>query len=61
MDIDLNDKYTLNKGVRFLTGSQALVRLSIIQKRRDFERWGHRLTDCGTGRCYHVRCNFCNF
>ena len=31
----LDDKYTLNEGVRFLTGSQALVRLPIIQKRRD--------------------------
>ena len=35
VDINLNDKYTLNKGFRFLTGSQALVRLPIVQRRRD--------------------------
>ena len=29
MNIKLNDKYTLSKGVRFLTGSQALVRLAL--------------------------------
>ena len=34
----LDDKYTLDKGIRFLTGSQALVRLSIIQKRRDLKK-----------------------
>ena len=31
----LDDKYTLKDGIRFLTGSQALVRLPIVQKRRD--------------------------
>ena len=35
MKLELNDKYTLFKGFRFLTGSQALVRLSIVQRRRD--------------------------
>ena len=35
MNINLNDKYTLSKGYRFLTGSQALVRLPIAQRRRD--------------------------
>ena len=35
MNIKLNDKYVLDKGVRFLTGIQALVRLPIVQLRRD--------------------------
>ena len=35
MNINLDDKYTLSKGYRFLTGSQALVRLPIVQRRRD--------------------------
>ena len=35
MKISLADKYTLNSGIRFLTGSQALVRLPIVQRRRD--------------------------
>ena len=35
MDISLNDKYTLEKGIRFLTGTQALVRLPLIQIRKD--------------------------
>ena len=35
MNIDLKDKYTLSKGFRFLTGSQALVRVPIVQNRRD--------------------------
>ena len=35
MNINLDDKYTLSKGCRFLTGSQALVRLPIVQRRRD--------------------------
>jgi len=35
MNISLSDKYTLSKGVRFLTGSQALVRLALIQIRKD--------------------------
>ena len=35
MEIKLNDKYTLQKEVRFLTGSQALVRIPIVQVRKD--------------------------
>ena len=35
MEINLNDKYSLNEGVRFLTGTQALVRLPLVQIRRD--------------------------
>ena len=35
MEITLNDKYTLNNGIRFLTGTQALVRLPLVQIRRD--------------------------
>ena len=31
----LEDKYTLREGVRFLTGSQALVRLPLVQIRKD--------------------------
>lgn len=31
----LEDKYTLKKGIRFLTGSQALVRLPLVQIRKD--------------------------
>ena len=35
MNIELDHKYTLSEGFRFLTGSQALVRIPIVQKRRD--------------------------
>ena len=35
MDIKLEDKYKLSKGTRFLTGAQALVRVPIVQARRD--------------------------
>ena len=35
MDINLEDKYKLEKGIRFLTGTQALVRLPIVQIRKD--------------------------
>ena len=35
METKLEDKYTLQKGVRFLTGSQALVRIPIVQNRKD--------------------------
>ena len=31
----LEDKYYLNQGIRFLTGSQALVRLPLVQIRKD--------------------------
>jgi len=33
--VDLDDKYTLDSGRIFITGTQALVRLPLIQKRRD--------------------------
>jgi len=35
VEIKLNDKYKLESGIRFLTGSQALVRLPIVQIRKD--------------------------
>ena len=35
MDINLEDKYKLEKGIRFLTGTQALVRLPLVQIRKD--------------------------
>ena len=35
MDIKLEDKYKLSEGTRFLTGAQALVRVPIVQYRRD--------------------------
>ncbi len=35
MEIKLEDKYKLSKGTRFLTGAQALVRVPIVQSRRD--------------------------
>ena len=35
MDIKLEDKYKLKNGIRFLTGTQALVRLPIVQIRKD--------------------------
>ena len=34
-DVDLNDKYLAGSGRIYLTGTQALVRLPIEQKRRD--------------------------
>src|SRR5690348_3446731 len=33
--VDLDDKYTLNSGRIFITGTQALVRLPLMQKRMD--------------------------
>ena len=33
--MNLDDKYTLEYGIRFLTGSQALVRLPLVQRRKD--------------------------
>jgi indolepyruvate ferredoxin oxidoreductase len=33
--VDLEDKYTLDKGRIFITGTQALVRLALMQRRRD--------------------------
>ena len=35
MKIKLDDKYKLESGIRFLTGSQALVRIPIVQIRKD--------------------------
>ena len=35
MEVNLEDKYKLEKGIRFLTGSQALVRLPLVQIRKD--------------------------
>ena len=33
--VSLEDKYTLDKGRVFLTGTQALVRLMLLQRERD--------------------------
>jgi len=33
--ISLDDKYTLNQGRVFLTGTQALIRLPMLQRQRD--------------------------
>ena len=38
MEIKLEDKYKLSKGIRFLTGAQALVRVPIVQARRDKQK-----------------------
>jgi indolepyruvate ferredoxin oxidoreductase len=35
-DVKLDDKYTLKSGYAFMTGIQALVRLPMVQRRRDF-------------------------
>lgn len=35
LKVDLDDKYTLDSGRIFITGTQALVRLSLMQRRRD--------------------------
>ena len=37
MEIKLEDKYRLKNGIRFLTGSQALVRIPISQVRKDIQ------------------------
>ena len=37
MEIKLDDKYKLKNGIRFLTGSQALVRIPIVQIRKDIK------------------------
>ncbi|KIF82936.1 indolepyruvate ferredoxin oxidoreductase family protein [Noviherbaspirillum autotrophicum] len=34
-DISLDDKYTLERGRAFITGTQALIRLAIMQRQRD--------------------------
>ena len=38
MKYNLDDKYILKNGIRFLTGSQVLVRLPLVQKRRDLNQ-----------------------
>jgi len=38
VEIKLEDKYKLSKGTRFLTGAQALVRVPIVQARRDKQK-----------------------
>jgi indolepyruvate ferredoxin oxidoreductase len=35
LTVDLEDKYTQDSGRIFITGTQALVRLSLMQRRRD--------------------------
>ena len=37
MQIKLEDKYKLEKGIRFLTGTQALVRIPLVQIRKDIK------------------------
>ena len=37
MEIKLDDKYKLKNGICFLTGSQALVRIPIVQIRKDIQ------------------------
>ena len=34
-DISLEDKYTLERGRAFITGTQALIRLPMLQRERD--------------------------
>ena len=34
-DVSLEDKYTLERGRAFMTGTQALVRLALLQLERD--------------------------
>jgi indolepyruvate ferredoxin oxidoreductase len=36
-DISLDDKYTLDQGRAFLTGTQALIRLPLLQRQRDVQ------------------------
>ncbi|MDP9108707.1 MAG: hypothetical protein M3N23_06530, partial [Pseudomonadota bacterium] len=33
--ISLNDKYTLERGRAFITGTQAMIRLPMLQRQRD--------------------------
>ena len=35
MQTNLEDKYKLENGIRFLTGTQALVRIPLVQIRKD--------------------------
>ena len=46
--VSLNDKYTLDTGWVFITGTQALVRLALMQRRRD-ERAGANTAGYVTG------------
>src|SRR3978361_477371 len=34
-DISLNEKYTLERGRAFITGTQAIIRLPMLQRQRD--------------------------
>ena len=34
-DVSLDDKYLLDRGRAFMTGTQALVRLPLVQRKRD--------------------------
>jgi len=46
----LEDKYTLDRGRVFLTGTQALVRLMLMQRQRDAIAGLDRACECrGTG------------
>ena len=36
-EISLNDKYTLERGRAFMTGTQALIRLPMLQRERDLK------------------------
>ena len=47
-DVTLDDKYTLESGYAFMTGIQALVRLPMVQRRRDLAA-GHNTAGFVTG------------
>jgi indolepyruvate ferredoxin oxidoreductase len=36
-NISLDDKFTLERGRAFITGTQALIRLAMLQRQRDAE------------------------
>ena len=36
-EISLDDKYTLERGRAFITGTQALIRLPMMQRQRDLQ------------------------
>ena len=47
MEVNLEDKYKLEKGIRFLTGTQALVRLPLVQIRKDNTKAASAFGTCG--------------
>ena len=49
--ISLDDKYTLERGRVFLTGTQALVRLPMMQRQRDLVAG---LNTAGCARCFET-------